>query len=127
MIPVQRAALPAILKGQDVRTKAKTGSGKTAAFGIGVLDNINVALVSTQALILCPTRELADQVSKELHRLARFTQNIKILTLRCGQPLGRSLIRWCMRRTSWWVHQDAFWTIYAKTLVLEILKSAGAG
>ncbi|WP_025121902.1 MULTISPECIES: ATP-dependent RNA helicase DbpA [unclassified Serratia (in: enterobacteria)] len=91
MTPVQAAALPAILKGQDVRAKAKTGSGKTAAFGIGLLDKINVAKVATQALILCPTRELADQVSKELRRLARFTQNIKILTLCGGQPVGPQL------------------------------------
>ena len=81
MTPVQAAALPAILQGRDVRAKAKTGSGKTAAFGIGLLNNIVVAQVATQALVLCPTRELADQVSKELRRLARFTQNIKILTL----------------------------------------------
>lgn len=91
MTPVQAAALHAILKGQDVRAKAKTGSGKTAAFGIGLLDKINVAKVATQALILCPTRELADQVSKELRRLARFTQNIKILTLCGGQPVGPQL------------------------------------
>ncbi|HGM5489789.1 TPA: ATP-dependent RNA helicase DbpA [Serratia fonticola] len=91
MTPVQAAALPAILKGQDVRAKAKTGSGKTAAFGIGLLDKINVGKVATQALILCPTRELADQVSKELRRLARFTQNIKILTLCGGQPVGPQL------------------------------------
>lgn len=91
MTPVQAAALPAILNGQDVRAKAKTGSGKTAAFGIGLLDKINVAKVATQALILCPTRELADQVSKELRRLARFTQNIKILTLCGGQPVGPQL------------------------------------
>ncbi|HEI8864616.1 ATP-dependent RNA helicase DbpA [Serratia sp. AKBS12] len=91
MTPVQAAALPAILNGQDVRAKAKTGSGKTAAFGIGLLDKINVSQVATQALILCPTRELADQVSKELRRLARFTQNIKILTLCGGQPMGAQL------------------------------------
>ncbi|KEY58881.1 ATP-dependent RNA helicase DbpA [Serratia sp. DD3] len=91
MTPVQAAALPAILQGQDVRAQAKTGSGKTAAFGIGVLDKINIPLVATQALILCPTRELADQVSKELRRLARFAQNIKILTLCGGQPLGPQL------------------------------------
>ena len=91
MTPVQAAALPAILKGQDVRAKAKTGSGKTAAFGIGLLDKINVSQVAAQALILCPTRELADQVSKELRRLARFTQNIKILTLCGGQPMGPQL------------------------------------
>nr|CBX71007.1 hypothetical protein YEW_HU34300 [Yersinia enterocolitica W22703] len=77
MTPVQAAALPAILNGQDVRAKAKTGSGKTAAFGIGLLDKIAVGEFVTQALVLCPTRELADQVSKELRRLARFTQNIK--------------------------------------------------
>lgn len=75
-----------------MRAKVKTGSGKTAVFGIGMLDNINVAaLFSMQALILCPTHELADQVSKELRRLARFTQNIKILTLCGGQPLGPQL------------------------------------
>ncbi|PVZ82781.1 ATP-dependent RNA helicase DbpA [Serratia sp. S1B] len=91
MTPVQAAALPAILQGQDVRAQAKTGSGKTAAFGIGVLDKINIPLVATQALILCPTRELADQVSKELRRLARFAQNIKILTLCGGQPVGPQL------------------------------------
>ncbi|MEB6336399.1 ATP-dependent RNA helicase DbpA [Serratia rhizosphaerae] len=91
MTPVQAAALPAILQGQDVRARAKTGSGKTAAFGIGLLDKINVGQVATQALVLCPTRELADQVSKELRRLARFTQNIKILTLCGGQPMGPQL------------------------------------
>lgn len=91
MTPVQAAVLPAILNGQDVRAKAKTGSGKTAAFGIGLLDKIAVGEFVTQALVLCPTRELADQVSKELRRLARFTQNIKILTLCGGQPMGHQL------------------------------------
>ena len=89
MTPVQAVALPAVLSGVDVRAKAKTGSGKTAAFGIGVLNRIVVSDFTTQALVLCPTRELADQVSKELRRLARFTQNIKILTLCGGQPMPR--------------------------------------
>lgn len=91
MTPIQAASLPAILQGQDVRAKAKTGSGKTAAFGIGVLDKIIVGQFVTQSLVLCPTRELADQVSKELRRLARFTQNIKILTLCGGQAIGPQL------------------------------------
>jgi ATP-independent RNA helicase DbpA len=91
MTPIQAASLPAILQGQDVRAKAKTGSGKTAAFGIGLLDKIIVSQFVTQALVLCPTRELADQVSKELRRLARFTQNIKILTLCGGQAIGPQL------------------------------------
>ncbi|NHW87719.1 DEAD/DEAH box helicase, partial [Escherichia coli] len=84
-------ALPAILEGRDVRAQAKTGSGKTAAFGIGLLQQIDVTQFTTQALVLCPTRELADQVSKELRRLARFTQNIKILTLCGGQPISHQL------------------------------------
>ncbi|RLM32045.1 ATP-dependent RNA helicase DbpA [Brenneria salicis] len=91
MTPVQAAALPAILHGADVRARAKTGSGKTAAFGIGLLNRIVVEAFVTQALVLCPTRELADQVSKELRRLARFAQNIKILTLCGGQPIGHQL------------------------------------
>lgn len=91
MTPVQAAALPAILEGRDVRAQAKTGSGKTAAFGIGLLQQIDVTQFTTQALVLCPTRELADQVSKELRRLARFTQNIKILALCGGQPISHQL------------------------------------
>ena len=87
MTPVQAAALPAILEGRDVRAQAKTGSGKTAAFGIGLLQQID----DDSGAVLCPTRELADQVSKELRRLARFTQNIKILTLCGGQPISHQL------------------------------------
>lgn len=88
MTPVQAAALPAILAGQDVRVQAKTGSGKTAAFGLGLLQHIDASRFQTQSLILCPTRELADQVANELRRLARSMPNIKILTLCGGQPFG---------------------------------------
>ena len=68
--------------------QAKTGSGKTAAFGLGLLQQIDASLFQTQALVLCPTRELADQVAGELRRLARFLPNTKILTLCGGQPFG---------------------------------------
>jgi len=88
MTPVQAAALPAILEGRDVRVQAKTGSGKTAAFGLGLLQQIDATLFQTQSLVLCPTRELADQVAGELRRLARFLPNTKILTLCGGQPFG---------------------------------------
>lgn len=88
MTPVQAAALPAILAGKDVRAQAKTGSGKTAAFGLGLLQHIDPAQFATQSLILCPTRELADQVAKELRRLARYMPNIKILTLCGGLPFS---------------------------------------
>ena len=91
MTAIQNAALPAVLKGKDVMAEAKTGSGKTAAFGIGVLHNLDVKKFRVQALILCPTRELADQVAKELRRLARFAHNIKILMLTGGESFGKQL------------------------------------
>ena len=78
MTPIQAESLPYILDGKDVIAQAKTGSGKTAAFGIGLLTKLQVKKFRVQTLILCPTRELADQVAKELRTLARFAHNIKI-------------------------------------------------
>lgn len=91
MTPVQAHSLPLILAGKDVIAKAKTGSGKTAAFGIGLLTHLDASALRVQALVLCPTRELADQVGKEMRRLARFTENIKILSLCGGVPFGPQL------------------------------------
>lgn len=91
MTPIQAAALPAILSGKDIVGQAKTGSGKTAAFGIGLLETIDSSKFSTQSLVLCPTRELADQVSKELRRLARYIPNLKISTLCGGVPAARQI------------------------------------
>ncbi|HEY5801406.1 MAG TPA: ATP-dependent RNA helicase DbpA [Burkholderiaceae bacterium] len=87
MTEIQAAALPAILEGRDLIAQAKTGSGKTAAFGLGLLARLNPAWFAVQALVLCPTRELADQVAQELRRLARMEPNIKILTLTGGSPM----------------------------------------
>ncbi|WP_263143293.1 ATP-dependent RNA helicase DbpA [Pseudomonas alcaligenes] len=88
MTPIQAQSLPLILKGRDLIAQAKTGSGKTAAFGIGLLDPLNPRYFGCQALVLCPTRELADQVAKEIRRLARAADNIKVLTLCGGVPFG---------------------------------------
>jgi len=88
MTPIQAESLPPILAGSDVIAQAKTGSGKTAAFGIGLLSRLVESCFGVQGLVLCPTRELADQVGKELRRLARFTDNIKILVLCGGVPFG---------------------------------------
>ena len=88
MTAIQAQSLPHVLQNKDVIAQAKTGSGKTAAFGIGLLNKIELKNYNVQALVLCPTRELADQVTKELRRLARFTQNIKIITLCGGVAIG---------------------------------------
>ncbi|HBB77595.1 ATP-dependent RNA helicase DbpA [Stutzerimonas xanthomarina] len=88
MTPIQAQSLPIMLKGSDLIAQAKTGSGKTAAFGIALLEPLNPRYFGCQALVLCPTRELADQVAKELRRLARAADNIKILTLCGGVPIG---------------------------------------
>ncbi len=88
MSEVQSQSLPPILAGRDVIAQAMTGSGKTAAFGLGLLHHFKPKLFRVQALVLCPTRELADQVAKELRRLARCIPNTKILTLCGGMPLG---------------------------------------
>ena len=91
MTAIQRESLPHILAGRDVIAQARTGSGKTAAFGLGLLQRIDVAEVRLQALVLCPTRELADQVSKAIRRLAVNIPNVKLLTLCGGMPLGPQL------------------------------------
>ena len=91
LTPIQAETLPHILEGKDVIAQAKTGSGKTAAFGIGLLSRLDFSSFRVQALILCPTRELADQVCKEIRTLARFTQNIKVLSLCGGVPFGPQL------------------------------------
>jgi ATP-dependent RNA helicase DbpA len=91
MTAIQAEALPIILNGKDVIAQAKTGSGKTAAFGIGLLNKLNVKKFRVQSLILCPTRELADQVAKELRKIARFEHNIKILMLTGGESFGKQL------------------------------------
>ena len=91
MTPIQQQSLPPILQRRDLIAQAKTGSGKTAAFGIGMLSHLNPRWFGTQALVLCPTRELADQVAQELRRLARCADNIKVLTLCGGVPIGRQI------------------------------------
>jgi ATP-dependent RNA helicase DbpA len=87
MTAIQAASLPAALAGKDIIAQAKTGSGKTAAFAIPLLANLNARRFAVQALVLCPTRELADQVSVEVRRLARAEPNVKVVTLCGGVPL----------------------------------------
>ncbi|MEI2624634.1 MAG: ATP-dependent RNA helicase DbpA [Giesbergeria sp.] len=87
MTPIQAASLPPALLGKDLIAQASTGSGKTAAFALALLANLNPRRFAVQALVLCPTRELADQVTTEIRRLARAEENIKVVTLCGGVPL----------------------------------------
>jgi len=84
MTPIQKKSLPVTLKGNDIIAQAKTGSGKTAAFGLSILNDLDVKNTRIQSLVLCPTRELAEQVAKEIRRLARMMKNVKILTITGG-------------------------------------------
>jgi len=87
MTAIQAQSLPSILAGKDLIGQGHTGSGKTVAFGLGLITKLDLKNFNTQSLILCPTRELAEQVSAELRRLARAIPNVKIITLYGGTPL----------------------------------------
>lgn len=91
MTPIQMQSLPIILQNKDIIAQAKTGSGKTAAFGLSLLNKLKVELYCVQALILCPTRELAEQVSQALRLYARMMPNVKILNLSGGMPIRAQL------------------------------------
>src|SRR5574344_147419 len=86
MTPIQAASLPLTLAGKDLIAQASTGSGKTAAFGLPLLERLNQRWFAVQGLVLCPTRELADQVATEIRRLARAQENIKVVTVYGGVP-----------------------------------------
>ena len=84
MTPIQAKGLPFILSDRDFIGQANTGSGKTAAFALGILSKLEVANCRPQALVVVPTRELAEQVANEIRRLARFTSNIKVISIAGG-------------------------------------------
>ncbi len=88
MTEIQAKAIPELLNGKDVIGQSKTGSGKTAAFSIPILQKVNVAERSVQTLILCPTRELCSQVAREIRRLGRKMPGLQVITVCGGMPFG---------------------------------------
>lgn len=89
--PIQSQAIPLLMEGKDIVGQAQTGTGKTAAFGIPILEKVNINDKSVQALIICPTRELSIQVSKEISRLGSFKKGVNILPIYGGQPIDRQI------------------------------------
>lgn len=87
--PIQTAAIPLLLQGRDVIGQAQTGTGKTLAFGLPILQQVNPVLPQVQALVLCPTRELALQVTDELLKAARHIPGLQPVTIYGGQPIER--------------------------------------
>ncbi len=90
--PIQSQAIPFILKGKDIIGQSQTGTGKTASFGIPCLEMIDPDSRRLQAVILCPTRELAIQVSEEFRKLLKFADNIRVLPIYGGQPIDRQIM-----------------------------------
>ncbi|MBU1008073.1 DEAD/DEAH box helicase [Candidatus Dependentiae bacterium] len=91
MTPIQAEAIPAIILGEDIVGQASTGTGKTAAFGLPAIEKIDETLRAVQVIVLCPTRELAIQVSSEMNRFLKYKKNISALAVYGGQPIQRQL------------------------------------
>ena len=91
MTPIQQQAIPILLEGRDVLGQAQTGTGKTAAFGIPMIQRIDTEVQGTQCIILCPTRELAIQAAEELRKFAKFMHGIKILPIYGGQDINKQI------------------------------------
>ena len=91
MTPIQEQAIPVLVQGKDIIGQAQTGTGKTAAFGIPVLQNVDTEIQATQAIVLCPTRELAIQVAEEIRRFAKYLSGVKILPIYGGQDITKQI------------------------------------
>ena len=89
--PIQAKSIPVILEGKDIVGQAQTGTGKTASFGIPILQNIDPHNKALQAIILCPTRELAIQVADEIRKLSRYLHGIKVLPIYGGQDITKQI------------------------------------
>ncbi|MDO5649299.1 MAG: DEAD/DEAH box helicase [Gallicola sp.] len=91
MSPIQAQAIPYLMEGEDVIGQAQTGTGKTAAFGIPIVEQVEANKNAVQAIVLCPTRELCIQVSQEISKLAKYKQGIRVLPIYGGQPIERQI------------------------------------
>lgn len=91
MTPIQEQAIPVLLEGKDVIGQAQTGTGKTAAFSIPMIQKIDISCKKPQGIILCPTRELAMQAAEEIRKLTKFMHGLKVLPVYGGQDISRQI------------------------------------
>ncbi|MBE6906287.1 MAG: DEAD/DEAH box helicase [Ruminococcaceae bacterium] len=91
MTEIQEKAIPVMLEGHEIIAKAPTGTGKTCAFGIPLIEKVDLSSPRLQAIVLCPTRELATQICDELRELAFFKQGLKIISVYGGQPIDKQI------------------------------------
>ena len=91
MTPIQEQAIPVLLEGKDIIGQAQTGTGKTAAFAIPMIQRINSQVRKPQGIILCPTRELAMQAAEEIRKLTKYMHGIKVLPVYGGQDINRQI------------------------------------
>lgn len=89
---IQLETIPEILKGGDIIGQSQTGTGKTAAFGLPIIEMINPEIRDTQSIVLCPTRELAVQVSEEIRKYTKYLENIKIIAIYGGQGIEKQIM-----------------------------------
>lgn len=128
MTPIQIQSLPIVLTNGDIIAQARTGSGKTAAFALPILHNLKTSLFAVQGLVLCPTRELAEQVSQAIRRLACMMPNVKVINLSGGMPVklqldslrhGAHIIVGTPGRVLKHIHQATLTLSKLKTIVLD--------
>ena len=91
MTPIQEQSVPVLLEGKDIIGQAQTGTGKTAAFAIPMIQKINPEIKRPQGIILCPTRELAMQAAEEIRRLSKYMYGVKVLPVYGGQDIGKQI------------------------------------
>ena len=89
--PIQVKTIPYIMQGKDVIGQSQTGTGKTASFGLPLIESIDVGLNKVQAIILCPTRELATQVTGELRKFTKYKEGVKVLAVYGGESIERQI------------------------------------
>lgn len=91
MTPIQEQSVPVLLEGKDIIGQAQTGTGKTAAFAIPMIQKIDAEIKKPQGIILCPTRELAMQAAEEIRKLAKYMHGVKVLPVYGGQDIGKQI------------------------------------